>query len=101
MPQSAISISQRRAQGADMPRGIFTKIRQGNPVKASSDAVNPKPVAFIEGRAVKKYGRLEIAAARAAFGELADRLAKFAQAGADLVDLALLIGGRLASLARG
>jgi len=48
MLQSAISISQRRAQGADMPRGIFTKIRQCNPVKASSDAVNPKPVAFIE-----------------------------------------------------
>jgi hypothetical protein len=32
-----------------MPGGIFTKIRQGNPAKASSDAVNPKPAAFIEG----------------------------------------------------
>jgi hypothetical protein len=31
----------------EMQRGIFTKIRQGNPAKASSDAVNPKPGAFI------------------------------------------------------
>ncbi|WP_292471194.1 hypothetical protein [Mesorhizobium sp.] len=32
-----------------MQRGIFTKIQPSNPAKASSDAVNPKPAAFIEG----------------------------------------------------
>ncbi|WP_292412348.1 hypothetical protein, partial [Mesorhizobium sp.] len=45
----AVGTRTRRASG-QMPRGIFTKIRQGNPVKTSSDAVNPKPAAFIEGR---------------------------------------------------
>jgi len=50
MPQSGIPIRLRRTRAAEMPRGIFTKIRQGNPVKASSDAVNPKPIAFIGRR---------------------------------------------------
>jgi hypothetical protein len=45
---SGISTRQGKALTADPQRGIFTKIRQGNPAKASSDAVNPKPVAFIE-----------------------------------------------------
>jgi len=58
------------------------------------------------GRFYRVRDALEIAAAGAAFGQLAHRLAEFAQAGADLVDLALLvgvvlIGGRLAGLAGG
>lgn len=48
IPRSALSIHQSETLAAEMQRGIFTKIRQGNPVKASSDAVNPKPAAFIE-----------------------------------------------------
>ncbi|RWD68399.1 hypothetical protein [Mesorhizobium sp.] len=55
IPRSALSIRQSETLAAEMQGGIFTKIRQGNPVKASSDAVNPKPAAFIEPEAVKKY----------------------------------------------
>jgi hypothetical protein len=48
IPLSGMSIRQSETPAAEMQRGIVTKIRQGNPVKASSDAVNPKPAAFIE-----------------------------------------------------
>ena len=91
---SGISTRQDKALTAEPQRRIFTKIRQGNPAKASSDAVNPKPVAFID------YGNLEIATAGAAFAQIAHRLAEFAQPGTDLVDLALLVGGGLACLRR-
>lgn len=42
-----------------MQRGIFTKIQPGNPVKTSSDAVNPKPAAFIGGRFLSKTAFIE------------------------------------------
>ena len=72
-----------------MQRGIFTKIGAGNPVKTPSDAVNSKPACFI-----RRPTDLEIAAARTAFGQFANRLAKFAQAGADFVDLAFAVRRR-------